>query len=52
MDYPLYLDAGDVQFFGKCVDSLEQIFTCFRVNVRPSGWDFNCKKNLQLAVWK
>lgn len=52
MDYPLYLDAGDVQFFGKCVDSLEQIFTCFWVNVRPSGWDFNCKKNLQLAVWK
>lgn len=41
MDYPLDLDARDVQFFGKGMNSLEQIFTCFWVNVSPSGWDFN-----------
>ncbi len=41
MDYPLDLDARDVQFFGKGMNSLEQIFTGFWVNVGPSGWDFN-----------
>lgn len=50
MDYPLNLDARYVQLFGKGMNSLEQIFTGFWVNVGPSGWDFNWKTKTKIYI--
>lgn len=41
---PLNFNTSVIQLFGKEVHALHGVFTSVRVDVRPPGWYFNCRK--------
>lgn len=43
-DDPLNLNAGVIQLFGKEVHGLHGVFARVRVDVRPPGGYFNCRR--------
>lgn len=43
-DDPLDFNTSVIQLFGKEVHGLHGVFTSVRVDVRPPGWDFNCRE--------
>lgn len=48
----LDLDTGVVKLFGESVNSLQQVFTCLRVDVRPPGRYLDWTEPKRVALMK